>query len=64
MATPQLARHGLAPADIDLLILTHSHIDHVGAIGLVPDPPNLLSAPERALPQPLCFGNARPMFWP
>src|SRR5215510_3075097 len=26
----ELARHGLAPADIDLVVFTHLHVDHVG----------------------------------
>ena len=26
----ELARHGLAPSDIDLVVFTHLHVDHVG----------------------------------
>jgi len=60
----QLARAGIAPADIDLFILTHSHIDHVGGIADFPQAPMLISASERALPRPLYFGAARPLEWP
>ena len=60
----QLALCGLTPADIDLLILTHSHIDHVGGLGGFPGVPILRSAPEAALPRPLYFGDTQPMDWP
>ncbi|MBC7477819.1 MAG: MBL fold metallo-hydrolase [Pseudorhodobacter sp.] len=53
----------LTPQDIDLLIQTHSHIDHVGALALFTCP-ILLTAAERANPQPLYFGTKRPMDWP
>ena len=60
----QLARCGLSCSDIDLLVLSHSHIDHVGGIADFPQAPILLSPPERALPRPLYFGQRRPMEWP
>jgi N-acyl homoserine lactone hydrolase len=60
----QLALIGLSPADVDLVILTHSHIDHVGGIGGFPQAPILLAGAERALPAPLYFGDRRPMAWP
>ncbi len=28
---------GITPGDIDVIVLTHLHIDHVGALGLFPD---------------------------
>ena len=59
----QLALLDLALQDIDLLILTHSHIDHVGALPLLTCPV-LLTEQERANPRPLYFGAARPMTWP
>jgi N-acyl homoserine lactone hydrolase len=60
----QLALLGLSPADINLLILTHSHIDHVGGLTQFTDVPILLGAGERALPKPLYWRAARPMHWP
>lgn len=60
----QLALCGLAPADITLLILTHSHIDHVGGLADFPGVPILRSAAEAALSKPLYFGGKRPMDWP
>lgn len=62
-AAGQLAMMGLTPQDITLLILTHSHIDHVGSLPLFTCPV-LLSAAERAAPKPLYFGQAQPMDWP
>lgn len=64
LAPAQLALIGLLPADIDLIILTHSHIDHVGCLGLFPGCPILLGAAERAAPRPLYFAERRPMGWP
>ena len=60
----QLARCGVRQDDIDLLILTHSHIDHVGGIGDFPQAPILLSRPEHESARPLYWGNAQPMDWP
>ncbi|NUB45290.1 MBL fold metallo-hydrolase [Fertoebacter nigrum] len=60
----QLALLGLGPQDIDLLILTHSHIDHVGGLAGFPGVPVLMAAAERALPRPLYWGAAQPMDWP
>lgn len=60
----QLAKCGLMPGDIDLLILTHSHIDHVGCIADFPKAPIVLSRPEYDSARPLYWGNVRPMDWP
>ena len=60
----QLSLLGLTPSDIDLLILTHSHIDHVGGIAGFPQTPILLSQAEHDLPSPLYFGKTRAMAWP
>ena len=60
----QLARCGLTPADIDLLIISHTHIDHVGGIGDFPHCPRLIAAAERALPKPLYWGSVQPIDWP
>ena len=59
-----LALLGIAPADIDLVILSHGHIDHVGSLPLFAHAPILMTARERAEPAPLYFGQARPIPWP
>lgn len=59
-----LALLGLAPADIDLVILSHGHIDHVGSLPLFAHATIVLTARERAEPAPLYFGSARPIPWP
>ncbi len=66
LQTPQgqLALLGLTPADIDLLILTHGHIDHVGQIDAFARCPILIAAAERAFDRPIYFGTARPLGWP
>jgi N-acyl homoserine lactone hydrolase len=63
-ATGALALLGLTPQDIDLTILSHGHIDHVGSLPLFTHAPILLTARERAEPAPLYFGSARPIPWP
>jgi N-acyl homoserine lactone hydrolase len=55
---------GLSPKDIDLVILSHSHIDHVGSLPLFVHAPILMTARERDEPKPLYFGQARQMDWP
>lgn len=59
----QLSHLGLTPADIDLAVLTHGHIDHVGALPLI-GCPLVLTAAERNDPRPRYFGSARPLAWP
>ena len=59
----QLRKLGLNKTDIDLLIITHTHIDHVGGIADFPGVPILIAAAERALPKPLYWGKVRPMDW-
>jgi N-acyl homoserine lactone hydrolase len=63
-ATGALAALGLAPQDIDLVILSHGHIDHVGALHLFAHAPIVMTAVERADPRPSYFGTARPLDWP
>lgn len=59
-----LALLGLTPQDIDLVILSHGHIDHVGSLPLFARAPIVITARERAEPAPLYFGNVRPIPWP
>lgn len=60
----QLAKVGLTPADITHLVITHTHIDHVGGIGDFPNAPIYISQAERDLPQPLYFGGRSSVQWP
>lgn len=64
MPISQLACSGTGIEDIDLLVITHTHIDHVGGIANVPNAPILIAAAERALPKPLYWNGAQPMEWP
>ena len=59
-----LAAHGLGAADISHILLSHSHIDHIGGLTGFPDAIVLLGAAERALPRPLYFASAPAMAWP
>ena len=63
-AAGALARLGLRPRDIDLVILSHGHIDHVGSLPLFTHAPIVMTHTERADPAPAYFGTARPMAWP
>ncbi|MFM2391956.1 MAG: hypothetical protein RLZZ437_3511 [Pseudomonadota bacterium] len=60
----QLAHLGLTPADLTLLILTHSHVDHIGGIGHFCHVPIVIGAEERALPRPLYWAGRHPIDWP
>lgn len=64
MPAPQLALAGITPDKIDLHILTHTHIDHVGGLGNFPQAPILVSGEERRLPRPLYWGKVQPLEWP
>lgn len=60
----QLALLGLRPADIDTLILTHTHIDHVGGLPQFAHCVVVVHEAERALPRPLYFDGHCPFEWP
>ena len=60
----QLARIGLNPADIDLLVMTHTDIDHVGGIADFPQATIVIGQAERALERPRYFGDHSPIPWP
>lgn len=64
LAPAQLALLGLSHTDIDLMIQSHTHIDHVGFMGAFPDAPILISAAERSLPRPLYWTGKQHMEWP
>ena len=64
MPAGQLSLLGLSPADIDLQILTHSHIDHVGGISDFTHVPMVVHKAERALDRPLYWHDAQPFTWP
>ncbi len=59
-----LALHGLTARDISHVLLSHSHIDHIGGLQEFPDARILVSAAERSLPQPLYFGRHHQVQWP
>ncbi|MFP4327401.1 MAG: N-acyl homoserine lactonase family protein [Paracoccaceae bacterium] len=64
MPSAQLEKAGVKPEDIDLFILTHTHIDHLGGIGDFRQAPMLLAKAERDLPRPLYWGAVQPLDWP
>ncbi len=64
MPAAQLALLGLRPADIDTLILTHTHIDHVGGLPQFAHCVVVVHEAERALPRPLYFDGRCPFDWP
>ena len=63
-AAGALATLEIAPGDIDLVVLSHGHIDHVGSLPLFTHAPIVLTAVERSDPRPSYFGRAQPMDWP
>jgi N-acyl homoserine lactone hydrolase len=60
----QLALIGLKPNDIDLLVMTHSDIDHVGGIADFPQAPIIIGSAERALDRPRYWNDRSPIEWP
>jgi len=64
MPAGQLALIGLTPDDIDLQVLTHTHIDHVGGIEDFRHVPMVVHRAERALDKPLYWHGRHPFDWP
>ncbi len=64
LPSAQLGKIGLTTMDVDCLIITHTHIDHVGGIAEFPEAMLVIGAAERALPKPLYWGSIQPMDWP
>lgn len=64
MPKAQLAKLGLTPADVTLMIQSHTHIDHVGHMDLCPHAPILIAQAERALPRPLYWSGKPTLEWP
>ena len=60
----QLALSNTRSQDVDLLILTHTHIDHIGGVGDFSGVPILMARAERQLPKPLYWGDIQPVEWP
>ena len=60
----QLALLGLTKADLSFVIITHTHIDHVGNIGNFPGVPLVVGADERALEKPIYWRGKAPLEWP
>ena len=64
LAPAQLGLLDVAAADIDLMIQSHTHIDHVGFMDGFPHAPILIAQAERALRRPLYWSGKQPMEWP
>ena len=60
----QLGLLGLGLADVTDVVLTHSDIDHVGALAELPGVPVHIGRAERALPRPRYFGDTPSFGWP
>ena len=59
----QLSLCDLKPEDIDILVLTHTHIDHVGAMNDFPQAQMVIGKAERDLPHPLYWNDRSPIQW-
>ncbi len=64
LPTGQLGLMGLTPSDIDILVMTHTDIDHVGGLADFPHATLVIDQVERALDQPRYFANRSPIEWP
>jgi N-acyl homoserine lactone hydrolase len=62
LVAAQLSRAGLGP--VDLVVLTHTHVDHVGALEADLGAPVVIGAAERRLARPIVWPGAVAMDWP
>jgi N-acyl homoserine lactone hydrolase len=63
--TSELAKLGLSPDALDLVVLTHSDIDHIGGLDALPGVPIAMHRAERALARPRWFdGTSSDLDWP
>jgi N-acyl homoserine lactone hydrolase len=60
----QLAQVGVAPEQVTQLVLTHTHIDHVGGIDAFPNATIVVGAAERHLERPLYWPGESGPEWP
>ncbi|MEM6938765.1 MAG: MBL fold metallo-hydrolase [Pseudomonadota bacterium] len=60
----QLAKCGLQPEAVTLMIQSHTHIDHLGGLSDYRQAPMLIAAAERALDRPLYWSGKQPLAWP
>lgn len=64
MPAGQMAKIGITPDDIELQILTHTHIDHLGGIMDFTHVPMVVHKAEKALDKPLYWAGLHPIEWP
>ncbi len=50
--------------EVDLMIQSHTHIDHIGGMFADPHVPMVVSSAERKLPKPLYWTGGQPWDWP
>jgi N-acyl homoserine lactone hydrolase len=60
----QLALLGLSLDEIDLFVLSHGDIDHVGALPEFTGRKIVIGAAERSMPKPRYFEQHQPIEWP
>jgi N-acyl homoserine lactone hydrolase len=60
----QLAKLGLTKNDLDFVVITHTHIDHVGNIDGFPGVPIIIGKAERDLEKPIYWRGKKPLEWP
>lgn len=60
----QLAKLGISKDDLDYVVITHTHIDHVGNIGSFPNVPIIIGKEERDLEKPIYWRGKKPLEWP